>query len=179
MYVCMYACMHACIAIVESNAFVRPDRRCMHACMSVCVESNVNVRRHLRQPLPTAAAANNLQQSLSVFRDAAHALGYRLVAFTQNCILLRQDLADAVAFPRSINRLYLDALLVNWNDMLLNVEATRRGMPPDLVEAETRQFGAFDPAIDFDALLQRARHEEEAGEDGVSGSSTTARADAR
>ena len=147
--------------------------------MCVCMESNVNVGPDLRQPLPTAAAANNLQQSLSVFRDAAHALGYRLVAFTQNCILLRQDLADAVPFPRSVNRLYLDALLVNWNDMLLNVEATRRGMPPDLVEAETRQFGAFEPAIDFDALLQRARHEEEAGEDGVSGSSTTARADAR
>jgi len=123
------------IIIVESNAFIRPD---------------------LAQPLTTEASSNNLQQSLTVFRQVAELLGYRLVSFTQNALLVRADLAHNLSYPRSVNRLYHDALVINWNDMLLNVEATRSGVPPELVAAETAQFGDFSAKVDLDELLKRA-----------------------
>lgn len=65
------------------------------------------------------------------------------MAFTQNAILLRADLAERLAaarrsrsepaeggaWPAAVNRLYLDALVLNWNDMRLNIDATRAGAP--------------------------------------------------
>ena len=92
------------IIIVECNGFIRPD---------------------LSTPLSPQVSSNNLQQSLSVFRDVGRELGYRLVCFTQNAILVREDLAKQLAYPEAVNRLYYDALVINWNDMLLNVDATR------------------------------------------------------
>jgi hypothetical protein len=62
-----------------------------------------------------------------------------------------------------VNRLYLDALVVNWNDMLLNVKATRGGHPTELVEAETAQFGDFSANISLSDLRARALAEEAAG----------------
>ena len=67
----------------------------------------------------------------------------RLTA-AQNAIFVRQDLAGRLGDargPESVNRLYLDALSLNWNDLLLNIAATRRGALPALVKAEMDQFG--------------------------------------
>ena len=63
----------------------------------------------------------------------------------QNAVFVRADLAEQLdkssLGPDSVNRLYLDALTLNWNDLLLNIAATRRGAPAALVEAEMAQFG--------------------------------------
>ena len=63
----------------------------------------------------------------------------------QNAVFVRSDLAAQLdkssLGPDSVNRLYLDALSLNWNDLLLNIAATRRGAPDALVQAEMAQFG--------------------------------------
>ena len=64
----------------------------------------------------------------------------------QNAVFVRADVAaqldQSSLGPDSVNRLYLDALSLNWNDLLLNIAATRRGAPDALVQAEMAQFGA-------------------------------------
>ena len=66
----------------------------------------------------------------------------------QNAIFIRSDFADRLPGsslgPDSVNQLYLDALSVNWNDLIHNIVATRRGAPMDLIQAEIEQFGAYD-----------------------------------
>eukprot|EP00960_Hanusia_phi_P034027 750776-Hanusia_phi.AAC.1 len=100
------------LIIVETNGFIRPD---------------------LSSKLDVEASSNNLQQSLKVFQQLGEELGYDLVCFTQNAIFLRRDLAKELRTRTSlepscsVNRLYHDALVTNWNDMLLNIQATRKG----------------------------------------------------
>ena len=51
-------------------------------------------------------------------------MGYELVCFTQNAIFVRNDLAKRLRESqgrigeRGVNRLYFEALLINWNDII-------------------------------------------------------------